>query len=250
MKGSPAGSSSGGLAPGAPIVQHPSPGMGADAASSAGGAGLAYRLVIFDFDGTLADSADWFISMANDVARRFRFREISDDEVAMLRGRSSREVVAYMRVPAWKMPFIARHTRKLVSENTSKIPLFPESRTLIRRLHEAGVVLALVSSNSEANVRRILGDDLADCITHYACGASMFGKTPKFRSVIRKADARHAQVLSIGDETRDIEAASRAGIDSGAVTWGYARPEILEAHRPTFLFTTMDDIARTVIGTG
>ena len=250
LSGAVPGTPHGGLAPGAPIVQHRRPGKGADAASSAGGAGLGYRLVIFDFDGTLADSAEWFISMSNEVARRFRFREISEEEVAMLRGRSSREVVAYMRVPAWKMPFIARHTRKLVSENTSKIPLFPESRALIRRLHESGVVLALVSSNSEANVRRILGDELADCITHYACGASMFGKTPKFRSVIRKADTRHAQVLSIGDETRDIEAASRAGIDSGAVTWGYARPEILEAHQPTFLFTTMDDIVRTVIGTG
>jgi phosphoglycolate phosphatase len=186
--------------------------------------------------------------MANEVARRFRFRQISDDEIAMLRGRSSREVVAYMRVPAWKMPFIARHTRRLVSENTSKIPLFPESPALIRSLHEAGVVLALVSSNSEANVRKILGPELAGCISHYACGASMFGKTPKFRKVIRRAGARHGQVLSIGDETRDIEAASRAGIDSGAVTWGYARPEILEAHRPTFLFNTMGDIARAALG--
>jgi phosphoglycolate phosphatase len=240
---------SGGLARGAPIVQDSRPEEGEGGGrSSPGGNRLAYRLVIFDFDGTLADSADWFISMANDVARRFRFRQISDDEIAMLRGRSSREVVAYMRVPAWKMPFIARHTRRLVSENTSKIPLFPESPALIRSLYEAGVVLALVSSNSEANVRKILGPELAGCISHYACGASMFGKTPKFRKVIRRAGARHGQVLSIGDETRDIEAASRAGIDSGAVTWGYARPEILEAHRPTFLFNTMDDIARAALG--
>ena len=239
----------GGLARSASIVQESAlfEGEGGGLPSS-GGNGLAYRLVIFDFDGTLADSADWFISMTNEVARRFRFRQISDDEVAMLRGRSSREVVAYMRVPAWKMPFIARHTRKLVAENTSEIPLFPGSPALIRRLHEGGVVLALVSSNSEANVRKILGPELAACITHYACGASMFGKTPKFRKVIRKAGARHGQVLSIGDETRDIEAASRAGIDSGAVTWGYARPEILEAHRPTFLFNTMDDIERAALG--
>jgi phosphoglycolate phosphatase len=239
----------GGLAQGAAIVQHRAPEEGkGEGLSSPGENGLAYRLVIFDFDGTLADSADWFISMTNEVARRFRFRQITDDEIAMLRGRSSREVVAYMRVPAWKMPFIARHTRRLVSENTSKIPLFPESPALIRKLHEAGVVLALVSSNSESNVRKILGPELAACISHYACGASMFGKTPKFRKVIRRAGARRGQVLSIGDETRDIEAASRAGIDSGAVTWGYARPEILEAHRPTFLFNTMDDIGRAALG--
>jgi len=238
-----------GLAPGAAIVQKLGLGEGAGRAlSSPGGNGLAYRLVIFDFDGTLADSADWFISMTNEVARRFRFRQITDDEVDMLRGRSSREVVAYMRVPAWKMPFIARHTRRLVSENTSQIPLFPESPDLIRSLHNAGVALALVSSNSEANVRQILGPELAECIDHYACGASMFGKSPKFRKVIRKAGARRAEVLSIGDETRDIEAASRTGIDSGAVTWGYARPEILEAHEPTFLFNTMEEISSTILG--
>lgn len=237
-----------GLAQGASIVQesHLEEGAGS-ALPSPGGNRLAYRLVIFDFDGTLADSADWFISMTNEVARRFRFRQISADEVAMLRGRSSREVVAYMRVPAWKMPFIARHTRRLVSENTSEIPLFPESPDLIRRLHAAGVVLALVSSNSEANVRKILGPELAACIDHFACGASMFGKSPKFRKVIRKVGARHGEVLSIGDETRDIEAASRTGIDSGAVTWGYARPEILKAHRPTFLFNTMEEITRTIL---
>jgi phosphoglycolate phosphatase len=239
---------SGGLARGASIVQDSVSEEGAGGAlTSPGGNRLTYRLVIFDFDGTLADSADWFIGMTNEVARRFRFRQISDEEVAMLRGRSSREVVAYMRVPAWKMPFIARHTRRLVSENTSEIPLFPESPDLIRRLHASGVVLALVSSNSESNVRKILGPELAACIDHYACGASMFGKSPKFRKVIRKVGAGPGEVLSIGDETRDIEAASRTGIDSGAVTWGYARPEILEAHRPTFLFNTMEDIARTIL---
>jgi phosphoglycolate phosphatase len=239
---------SGGLARGASIVQDSVSEEGAGGAlTSPGENRLTYRLVIFDFDGTLADSADWFIGMTNEVARRFGFRQISDEEVAMLRGRSSREVVAYMRVPAWKMPFIARHTRRLVSENTSEIPLFPESPDLIRRLHASGVVLALVSSNSESNVRKILGPELAACIDHYACGASMFGKSPKFRKVIRKVGAGPGEVLSIGDETRDIEAASRTGIDSGAVTWGYARPEILEAHRPTFLFNTMEDIARTIL---
>jgi phosphoglycolate phosphatase len=239
---------SGGLAQGASIVQDSALEEGAGGAlTSPGGNRLAYRLVIFDFDGTLADSADWFIGMANQVARRFRFRQISDDEVAMLRGRSSRDVVAYMRVPAWKMPFIARHTRRLVSEATSEIPLFPESPDLIRRLHASGVVLALVSSNSESNVRKILGPELAACIDHFACGASMFGKSPKFRKVIRKVGAGRDEVLSIGDETRDIEAASRTGVDSGAVTWGYARPEILEAHRPTFLFNSMEDIARTIL---
>src|SRR5262245_66602657 len=67
-----------------------------------------YDLAIFDFDGTLADSAAWFRSMINHVARRYDFRQITDAELEELRGRRSTEIVRYLGVPAWKMPFIAR----------------------------------------------------------------------------------------------------------------------------------------------
>ena len=209
---------------------------------------MAYRLVIFDFDGTLADSADWFISMINDVSERFSLRKISDEEVNMLRGKSTREAVAYMQVPAWKMPFIARHTRKLVAENISQMRLFPGVEALLMGLSEKGIAVALVSSNAEANVRKILGPTCADLVAYYACGASMFGKSPKFKEVIKRARVSKDDVLSIGDETRDIEAASKTGISSGAVTWGYQRPEILSAHHPTHLFASIDQILPTAAG--
>jgi phosphoglycolate phosphatase len=209
---------------------------------------LAYRLVIFDFDGTLADSGDWFISMTNGVADRFKFRRITDEEVDMLRGRSSREVVEYMGVAKWKMPLIAIHARKLVAQHASNIPLFPGVPALLHGLRRAGVTVALVSSNSEANIRKILGPELSALVTYFNCGASVFGKTPKFRAVVRRAKVPKSEVISIGDETRDIEAAAKAGIASGAVTWGYARPEILAEHKPTILFNAMSEILPAVAG--
>lgn len=209
---------------------------------------MAYRLVIFDFDGTLADSADWFISMVNQVAEKFRFRKITEEEIEMLRGRSSREVVAYMKVPAWKMPFIARHTRKLVAENISEMSLFPGADQMLMSLADRGIMIALVSSNAEANVRKILGPTCADLISHYACGASIFGKSPKFREVLRRTKVAKSEVISIGDETRDIEAATDVGLASGAVTWGYTRPDILANHKPTYLLDTMDQVIETVAG--
>ena len=209
---------------------------------------LAYRLVIFDFDGTLADSADWFISMVNQVAEKFRFRKITEAEIEMFRGWSSREVVAYMKVPAWKMPFIARHTRKLVAENISEMSLFPGADQMLMSLADKGVMIALVSSNAEANVRKILGPTCADLVSYYACGASIFGKSPKFREVLRRTKVAKSDVISIGDETRDIEAAAEVGLASGAVTWGYTRPDILASHKPTYLLNTMEQIIETIAG--
>ncbi len=203
---------------------------------------MGYRLLIFDFDGTLADSALWVAHVLNDVARRYGFRQIGVDEMAELRGQPNREIIRRLAVPAWKMPFIAAHFRQLAAEAASDLKLFPGVESMLRRLAAGGVKIAVVSSNSESTVREVLGAELSGLISHYGCGASVFGKAPKFRAVIRKSGVAEADVLCVGDEVRDIEAARKAHLATGAVTWGYATPEILRAQRPSVVFETPGDI--------
>ena len=205
---------------------------------------MGYRLIIFDFDGTLADSAAWFAGTLNGVARRYGFREIDAHEMARLRGRPSREIMQALKVSPWKLPFIAAHVRRLAAEAAPSITLFPGVAEMLRRLAERGVQVAVVSSNSEAVVRRVLGAELAGLVAHFGCGASVFGKAAKFREVIRKAGVAEADVLSVGDEVRDIEAARKVRLATGAVTWGYATADILRAQRPSALFETTDDVLR------
>lgn len=204
---------------------------------------VAYRLAIFDFDGTLADSGEWMRGVVNQVAERYGFRRLSDAEFAMLRGRDSRTIIRYLGVPAWKMPLIARHIRALAGRDASKIPLFPGTAELLRALRAQGVSVAVVSSNSEANVRAILGAENAALVAHFACGASIFGKATKFRQVLKRSGVSRAETICIGDETRDIEAAREAGLAAAAVGWGYATPELLRKYRPTLFFDRMDEIA-------
>jgi phosphoglycolate phosphatase len=60
----------------------------------------------------------------------------------------------------------------------------------------------------------------------------LFGKAAKFNRVVRDARVPKAATICIGDEVRDVEAAHRAGIDFGAVTWGYAKLEAMRKSRP------------------
>ena len=200
-----------------------------------------YELVIFDFDGTLADSAAWMMRAVNPMARRYGFKTVSDEEIEMLRGRSTREVIRYLGVSPWKLPLIARAGKKLMAADAHTIPLFPETARMLRTLHDSGVKIAVVSSNSEAVIRRVLGTELGDLISLYACGASLFGKARKFKQVTSKGVSRD-KVICIGDETRDIEAARAVGLDCGAVGWGYAKPAILAQHGPTVSFASMSEI--------
>jgi phosphoglycolate phosphatase len=203
---------------------------------------VRYDLVIFDFDGTLADSADWTLGILNQVAARYGFRQVSEAEKAMLRGWDNRAIVRYLGVPAWKLPLIARHMRALAARDAGRIRLFPGADALLARLHAAGVRIAIVSSNAEANVRRILGPANAALVSHYACGASIFGKAAKFRRVLRASGIPRERALSIGDEARDIEAAAAARLPCAAVTWGYATPELLRSRGPAFVFGSIDEI--------
>ncbi len=59
---------------------------------------------------------------------------------------------------------------------------------------------------------------------------------------------RQEEAICVGDEARDIQAASEAGLASGAATWGYATRELLERQRPTMVFASMDDMLHKLAG--
>lgn len=206
------------------------------------GAGTPIELVIFDFDGTLSDSGDWFLSVIDQVARRFKFRTVAPHEVEMLRHKSSREVIEHLGISRWKMPLIARHLRRLVGLNAHQIELFPGTPDLLEQVAAMGVRIALVTSNAERNARAILGEANARRIDFYACGSSLFGKAPKFRRVLKKLGVPAHATLAIGDETRDIDAAREVGMRAGSVLWGYASETVLAAHRPDAMFRAPQDI--------
>ncbi len=207
---------------------------------------MRYSFVIFDLDGTLVDSFPWFQRNLNDVADRFGFRRVAADDVEALRHAGTRDILKRLDVPLWKVPMIARHMRRLKTAHIAEIALFDGVDSMLRTLADAGVRLALVSSDSEANVRRQLGESVA-LFGDFDCGAGIFGKPAKFRRILARAAVDAAQAIAIGDESRDIEAARVVGIACGAVTWGYAAPKALKVLGPDLVFETMDDIARALI---
>lgn len=215
-------------------------------------AGLGHdpvRLIIFDFDGTLSDSGEWFLTVIDQIAERFRFRRVGRDEIETLRGRSSREVIRYLGIPAWKLPLISRYVRALVARDADKIRLFPDTPRLLEALTDMGFKLAIVTSNAEENARAILGAENAARISWWECGSGLFGKARKFRRVLRRSGFAPHEVLAIGDETRDIEAAKRVGVRCAAVLWGYANGEALARFEPNLLFSDADAIL-TSVGAG
>jgi phosphoglycolate phosphatase len=208
---------------------------------------MPYSLAIFDLDGTLVDSFPWFKRTINDVADRFHFRRVTEDELEGIRAASTHEILAHLQLPVWKVPAVARYMRKLKAEQSANTPLFPGVTDMLGALHKRGIKLALVTSDSRPNAERKLGESSA-LISYYDCAASLFGKPARFRRVIRRSSIDPAEIIAIGDEVRDVEAARSVGISCGSVAWGYAAPQALRAMKPDFMFERMEDIARDLLG--
>lgn len=208
---------------------------------------MSHRLALFDFDGTLADSQDWFLGIFDQVADRFGYRRLAPGDSERLRGLETRAILHDLGVPTWKLPTIAKHVRDLATRDIDQIRLFPGAAEMLAELKSGGVEAAVVSSNDEGNVRRVLGPAAAH-VAHFACGASLFGKAAKIRGVLKAMRADRRGAIFVGDETRDAAAARDARIDSGLVAWGYADPDFLRSLAPTLFFERMEQVAPAIIG--
>lgn len=207
-----------------------------------------YDLVLFDLDGTLADSLPWFCDTYPEAARRHGLPVVSPDAFEVLRGLGPRDILDRLGVPLWKVPLVAATMRRLAARDAGLIRPFEGAVDLVVGLAAEGVEVALVTSNSEDNARRILGAAAAASIRRWSCGAGLFGKARRFGKVVAASRVPAARVLSVGDELRDVEAARSIGIAAGAVVWGYGTRTALLGGAPDHVFETMAEVRRAVVG--
>ena len=114
----------------------------------------------------------------------------------------------------------------------------------LRELQALGYSLGIITSNTELNVQIFLRNHGLELFDFIRCSSKLLGKARMIRSVIRRQHVRAADILFVGDETRDIEASKKAGIRIAAVTWGYNSRRSLVAMKPDFIFETLKNLSQ------
>lgn len=203
-----------------------------------------YRLAIFDFDGTLADTFPFFLSVFNRIADQHGFDRIDTSNVEALRHYSAREMMKHVRMPAWKLPFASKSFIELMRQGADDLALFDGIGDALRALQAAGVRLAVVSSNAEHNVRKVLGPELSALVADFECGMSIFGKTSRIRKVLKHARLTARDAIYIGDQDTDAESAHALDMAFGAVHWGYAPIAALRKRGVQAEFATPAELVR------
>jgi len=193
------------------------------------------RVVVFDFDGTIADTMSIAVEIYNDLAQDFGMLPITPPEMESARGMSARQIVEHYKVPTSKLPLIASKGLKALRQRMPEVQPCPEVPSLLRELEGLGCVLGILTSNSEDNVRVFLEGHGLPEFSFIRCSSRIFGKASELQSLLKTNRWTADQLLFIGDEVRDIEACQSAGIRCVAVTWGYNTRQALVSASPDFL---------------
>lgn len=203
------------------------------------------KAVIFDFDGTIADSLPALMYMYGEVHKTAR---VTEKRVKSMRSKSMYVVAREMGVPIWKIVYLAIWGRRLLRRHLRSIKVFPGMAELIRELYHARVKLFVVSTNRSANVKKYLEwHDLDSYFDGVYGGASFLSKSRAMRKVVRREEIDPKKLWCVGDEKIDVVSARGAGLRIISVSWGYAGRDSLALLNPDKLVDQVEDLRKILM---
>lgn len=194
---------------------------------------MRYDLVVFDFDGTVADTLPSSLVLFNELADRYGFRRIDDPQAA--RNLTHRQFLKTHRISLLRLPSLTREFLDRQLTYINQVPFCSGFADILPELSRHAT-LGIVSSNRRENIARFLeAHGQTDRFAFVEGTSNLFGKGRTLRLLARKRQVDCRRVLYVGDEVRDVEAGRRANMDVAAVTWGAHLEAMLRAEKPTFL---------------
>lgn len=197
------------------------------------------KLILFDFDGTIADTFDAALDTINELSPHFGYKPVRRADALRLRDRSIRELLKETHLPIRRLPRWIRAVRFELRHKIATIEPVAGLGDVLDNLHRKKIALGIVTSNSRENIDAFLANNgWTAWFAHLECGSNLFGKSRLIKRAAARANVRLDETAYVGDEARDIEAARAAGVVAAAVTWGATpAPSSSEARRISFSTT-------------
>lgn len=187
---------------------------------------MRYKLLIFDWDGTLADSAGMIVRAMQGAIRGLDLPPRSDQSIAELIGLGLNE--ALMRLyPEFNLDELKRlldgYRTKWLSEGV-EADLFAGALEAVRGLHAQGYAIAIATGKSRKGLQRSLEHhrDIGCIVATSRCADETASKPdPRMlREIIEEMQLTPADALMIGDTDYDVEMATRLGMPALGVICG------------------------------
>ncbi len=204
------------------------------------------KAVVFDFDGTLADTLMLSVEAGNEVGRELGLRPLDERDIERLREMDVRELVTKeLHLPMYRLPFFVKRIQGIIRGKTSRIRFYNGMKQVVRRIAKNHQVIILTSSPEDI-VRKVLEKERIGCIKTIFSGRSLFGKHVMIGRLLKKYRLKREEIVYVGDEVRDIVACRKAGVRIISVSWGFNSRKRLISEKPDFIADKPDEILKIV----
>ncbi|MGL5035552.1 MAG: HAD-IA family hydrolase [Microcystaceae cyanobacterium] len=208
---------------------------------------MTIKAILFDFDGTIADTHDAFLEIVNDLSKEFGYPQIDKTQLEQLKSLHYLDIIKQVGIPTLKIPFLFKRIKKELGTKIATLTPYQAIEPTLLHLQLQGYLLGIVTSNSKENVLVFLKKNNLETIFHFVhSGTTLFGKNKIINRVLREHHLRGSEVIYVGDEIRDIDAAKKSKILMISVGWGFNSPQLLAKHEPDFLVYTPGELLEVV----
>ena len=210
---------------------------------------MIHKTLVFDFDGTIADTLGETRRIFNLMAPDYGIRQVAEDELESLRHLSLKELLNHLDIPKRRVPALISRGTGMMRGNITQLQLIAGMAEVLVELRRHTDCFGVLTSNETANVDLFLQTHgLRDQFDFISSTSKLTGKAKHLKAIRKTFSLRPEQMLYIGDELRDVKAAQKAGIPIAAVTWGFNSRESLAASEPDYLFDQPTDFLRLLRG--
>ena len=198
---------------------------------------MIYQTLVFDFDGTIADTLGETRRIFNRIAPDYGIREVAEHELDHLRHLSLKELLDHLKIPKRRVPALIARGTGMMRSNITELRLIEGMHEVLIELRRHVRSFGILTSNATANVDLFLSaHGLREQFDFISSTSKLTGKAKHLKAIRKTFSMRPEELLYIGDELRDVKASQKAGIPIAAVTWGFNSRQSLAAAKPDYLF--------------
>ncbi|MGJ8676078.1 MAG: HAD hydrolase-like protein [Akkermansiaceae bacterium] len=197
---------------------------------------MKYRALIFDFDGTIADTLDEALKIYNQMAGEFSLRPVEESELPHLRTMGLSTLLDHLEISKLKVPKLLYRGKKILKARIPQIPMIQGMKEVLIELRNEVEYFGILTSNSVENATLFLeAHGVADLFNFVSSTSKLTGKSRYLKRILKEYELSPEELIYIGDETRDVISAHKAGVSVVAVTFGFNAKMALAAEQPTHL---------------
>ncbi len=204
------------------------------------------KTVIFDFDGTIADTWEVIIKLLKKHRENLGLPEITAEIVSDFRSKGFRELILKYNFILLKLPFIIPKVQRMLNDHIKEVKLFPEMKNLLNSLKSRGNKIGILTTNTKENVETFLRFHEINFFDFIHSGINLLGKDKALQKLLVEQKLNPEETIYVGDEVRDIDACKENGIKIIAVTWGFNTKEILKKNKPDYLIDKPSQVLEIV----